>query len=440
MSRGWTSKLLAELAEPGPPLCVGYSGGADSSSLLHALAMSDKVRRRGLRALHVDHGLDPASADWAAAARRFCAGLDLSCDVVQVRVDREQGQGLEAAAREARYRAFATRLAEGEWLLLAQHRDDQAETVLLKLLRGAGPDALRGMRRQRPLGRGLLLRPLLDVSGRLLRDYAHEHALPVQPDPSNQDLRLSRNYLRHAIMPQLQTHWPHAVDSILHAARWCGEAADALEPAITANLQALQEAGDASLAGPAWLALAPALRVPVLHEWLRRQGLPAPSTAQREQLERQIGALPGRLPQVRWSGAVVHVWRQRLWATPPVRSVPAGWSCPWHGEDVQLPDGSRYRLDSGSTTLPPLELRLRQGGERIQLAGETMHRELRDLFQQGGLPPWRRQTCPLVHENGQLIAVGDRWMSARGLELFQAHGGRPHWRPASAIDSDAGLG
>ncbi len=440
MTSDWVRQLLADLERPGPALCVGYSGGADSSSLLHVLAGATAVRRRGLRALHVDHGLHPDSGRWAEAAQDFCARLDLPCQIVPVRVDLDRGLGIEAAAREARYQAFETHLGEGEWLLLAQHRDDQAETVLLKLLRGAGPDALRGMRRQRPLGRGQLLRPLLDTPARMLRAYAAEQALPVQPDPSNADPRLARNYLRQNIMPSLQAYWPQAVDSILHAARWCGEAADALEPAVRQSLQASLDPLDASLEAERWLALPPALRVPVLHEWLRRQGLPAPSTAQREQLEQQINAQPGRLPQLRWPGAVVHVWRRRLWATPPAADLPADWSLNWRGESVRLPDGSRYALPARDADLPPLQLRLRKGGERIQLAGEHFHRELRDLFQQGGLPPWRRATCPLVYEGDRLIAVADRWMSERAQNLFQACGGLPRWLAATAIDSAEGLG
>lgn len=440
MKPGWLRQLLAGLAVPGPPLCVAYSGGADSSSLLHALAGSAAIRQRGLRALHVDHGLDPASADWAQAARDFCTHLELPCEVVRVQVELDQGLGLEGAARAARYQAFADRLAAGEWLLLAHHRDDQAETVMLKLLRGAGPDALRGMRPRRRLGRGELLRPLLDTPSQALRDYALAHGLPVQPDPSNADPRLARNYLRHVIMPQLQSCWPQATESILHAGRWCGEAADALEPAIQEHLQTLWQPADDSLDAEAWLDLVPALRVPVLHEWLHRQQLPAPSTAQREQLERQVRSLPGRLPQVRWPGAVVHVWRRRLWATPPVHPIPGDWSRPWQGEPVRLPDGSQYAMPAGHQSLPVLELRLRRGGERIQLAGESFHRELRDLFQQSALPPWRRGGCPLVYENDRLIAAGGDWLSERARQLFQAHGGLPQWRPGPAIDSPPALG
>ncbi|MEO6927069.1 MAG: tRNA lysidine(34) synthetase TilS, partial [Rhodanobacter sp.] len=148
-------------ATPATPLAVAFSGGPDSSALLHALAQLPEARQRGLRALHVDHGLHADSPRWAEHCRVFCAALDVACDVLRVQVDRAGGVGLEAAARDARHAALAAQLHDDEWLLFAHHRDDQVETVLLKLLRGAGPDGLGGMRALRPFGRGQLWRPVL---------------------------------------------------------------------------------------------------------------------------------------------------------------------------------------------------------------------------------------------------------------------------------------
>ena len=221
--------LLDALREhPDGPLCVAYSGGPDSTALLHALAQLREARVRGLRAIHVDHGLHPRSADWAEHARQFCSVLEIECTVSRVQVQRDRGVGLEAAARQARYVAFESALRDGEWLLLGHHRDDQAETVLLKLLRGSGPEGMGGMRAMRPLGTGTLWRPLLSASRTMLRDYAQRHRLPVVDDPSNADTRLSRNYLRSEIMPRLLEHWPHAIDSIMHSAAHHRAAADVL--------------------------------------------------------------------------------------------------------------------------------------------------------------------------------------------------------------------
>jgi tRNA(Ile)-lysidine synthase len=424
--------LAAALAQaPAAPLCVAYSGGPDSTALLHALAQLPAARGRGLRALHVDHGLHPDSAAWAGHCRRFCDGLETSCEIVRVQVGPHRGEGLEAAARRARYAAFGQALGEGEWLLLAHHRDDQAETVLLKLLRGAGPEGLGGMRERRPLGRGELWRPLLHGINRAqLHDYVTRHGLSCIDDPSNADTRLARNQLRHEILPRLAAHWPQAVDSILHSATLSRAAADALRADWLAAFATLHDDASGSLDAAGWLALAPALRAPLLDHWLRARALPHPTTAQRAQIERQCAARPGQSPCIRWASTELHVWKGRLWARARQPAIDPAWHAPWQGEPLALPGGGRMALRDGHARLPsPLTVRLRQGGERIRPAGDAHTRELRDLFQQAVLPPWQRLACPLLYEGDELVAVADRWISARGRRLFDAAGSLPRWRP-----------
>ena len=415
------------------PLCVAFSGGPDSTALLHALAQLPATHAHGLRALHVDHGLHADSGAWADHCVHFCADLGLPCQVVRTRVETHRGEGMEAAARHARYTAFEQNLRPGETLLLAHHRDDQAETVLLKLLRGAGPEGLGGMRERRPLGRGELWRPLLrDISRAQLRDYVAQHHLPCIDDPSNADTRLARNHLRHEILPRIAAHWPQAVDSILHSATLNRAAADALRTQWLADFTTLHDAATGSLDAAGWLALAPALRQPLLDHWLHARGLPAPTTAQREQIERQCNARAGQSPCIRWRGAELHAWKGRLWAHAPRPAIDPDWQATWQGELLSLPDGGTLALRNGHARLPiPLVVRLRQGGERIKPAGDAHTRELRDLFQQAALPPWQRRACPLLHEGDTLLAVADRWISARGLALFDAAGSLPHWQPAA---------
>ncbi|PWK92034.1 tRNA(Ile)-lysidine synthase [Fulvimonas soli] len=413
----------------GGALCAAYSGGADSTALLHALAALPEARARGLRALHVDHGLHADSAAWAAHCADFCRALDVPCTVARVAVARDAGLGPEAAARHARYAAFADALGGGERLLLAHHRDDQVETVLLKLLRGAGPEGLGGMRARRPLGRGALWRPLLELPREALRAYAAAHGLPCIDDPSNADVRLARNRLRHEILPRLTAHWPQAADSIAHSAALCRAAADALRQEWQAALGTLRDAATGSLDAAGWLALPPALREPLLDHWLHAQGVPAPTWAQRRQIERQCAARPGQLPCIRWPGAELHVWKGRLWARRPAPAVDPGWSAAWTGEPLPLPDGGELRLEPPARLAAPLAVRLRRGGERIRPAGDRHTRELRDLFQQAALPPWRRAACPLLYEGDELIAVAGHWLSERAEAIFHAAGARPRWRP-----------
>ncbi len=422
--------LAALMAAPPAALCVSLSGGPDSSALLHALAQLPGARARGLRALHVDHGLQADSGQWAEHCRRFCFTLAVPCDVLRVQVDSRDGIGLEAAARNARYGALAEALHDDEWLLLGHHRDDQAETVLLKLLRGAGPDALGGMHLLRPFGRGQLWRPLLTLSRQQLRDYVETHRLDCIDDPSNADTRLARNQLRHEILPRLKQHWPQAVDSILHSAMLCRAAADSLRTQWLAAFDVLHDPASGSLDADGWLALAGALREPMLDHWLHARGLPAPTTAQRRQIERQCKARAGRLPCIRWTGAELHVWKGRLWALRPGQDMDADWQVPWHGEPIALPDGGILSLAPDMARLAePLNLRLRRGGERIKPDGNAHTRELRDLFQQASMPPWQRAACPLLYAGDELVAVADRWISARGAAIFRQAGARPRWRP-----------
>ena len=416
--------------QPRGGLCVAFSGGPDSTALLHALAGLREARERGLRAIHVDHGLQPRSGDWAEQARQFCSVLELECLVLRVEVKRDNGEGLEAAARHARYAALEQALREGEWLLLGHHRDDQAETVLLKLLRGSGPEGMGGMRASRPLGAGTLWRPLLDTPRAVLQSYVERHRLPVVHDPSNADTRLSRNYLRVEVLPRLRRHWPHAVDAILHSAAHHRAAADVLRERWLQAFDHLHDPASGSLDAAGWLHLPPALRDPLLDHWLRGRSLRIPTLAQRAQIERQLRTLrEGRVPCIHWPGTDLHIWKGRLWAKPPAPSVPPSWRVAWQGEPLALPGGSRLEW-LGAPLEEPFIVRLRQGGERIRPLGDRHTRELRDLFQRAAMPPWQRADCPLIYLGDELLAVGDRWLTERGDALFRQAGGRPCWHPA----------
>lgn len=419
--------LADQLADaPSVGLCVAFSGGPDSTALLHALAALP--RTHALRAIHVDHALHADSARWAEHARTLCTALEVPCTVLRVTVDLRSGRGIEAAARDARYAALADALAPGERLLTAHHRDDQVETVLLKLLRGAGPEGLGGMREHRPLGAGELWRPLLPLPRSVLREYVQHHGLTCVDDPANADPRLRRNQLRQEVLPRLAAQWPHAVEAITHSAALCRDAADALCAQWLPSFETLHDPRSGSLDAAGWRALAPALREPLLDHWLHARGLPAPGRAQRAQIERQLDAGEGRVPCIRWPGAELHVWKGRLWALPPPAAIDPAWQAPWSGDALALPDGGTLTLDGALAQ--PLTVRLRRGGERLKPAGDRHTRELRDLFQQAALPPWQRAACPMIHEGDTLIAVGDRWLTARGVILLGAPGERLRWQPA----------
>ncbi|KLD74514.1 tRNA(Ile)-lysidine synthetase, partial [Xanthomonas hyacinthi DSM 19077] len=236
------------MPDPAPAaVLVGLSGGLDSSVLLHALAQQPQYRRAGLRALHVHHGLHADADAWADHCAAFCAALAIPLQVRRVQVPRDGGHGLEAAARQARRTAFAQALAAGEWLALAQHRDDQAETFLLRALRASGADGLAAMQPLRDFAHGMLWRPLLALPRSDLHAYAQRHALRWIEDPSNADPGFDRNFLRLQLLPLLRQRWPHADAALARSAQLCGEAGALLDDGDQAALDALR-GGDAATA------------------------------------------------------------------------------------------------------------------------------------------------------------------------------------------------
>ncbi|HZP65821.1 MAG TPA: tRNA lysidine(34) synthetase TilS, partial [Rudaea sp.] len=302
--------LAAALAhQAAGALAVGVSGGMDSTVLLHALAQLPGARARGLRAIHVDHGIHADSARWARHCQSAAHGLGLECCVIAVQVVCAD-TGLEDAARRVRYAALAEELREGEILVLAHHRDDQAETILLKLLRGAGPEGLGGMRAQRALGRGKLWRPLLDLPRSALAGYAEEHGLAWIEDPSNADTRLRRNFLRRRVLPLVTERWPEATAALAHSARWARDAAEFIDRESATALAALRRAQATALDWRGWLTLAPALRDPVLRRWLRELGADEPGHQHVAELERQLRDAGGdRAPCVRFATTELRRYR-----------------------------------------------------------------------------------------------------------------------------------
>lgn len=435
---------LRAATPPPTALCVAFSGGPDSTALLHALAQLPAARALGLRAIHIDHALHADSAHWARHCATFCKSLDVPLTTVRVQVDDVAREGVEAAARRARYAAFAANLRAGESLVLAHHRDDQIETVLLKLLRGAGPEGLGGMRALRPFGAGTLWRPLLETPRKTICNYLTTNELSTINDPANGDPRFTRNWLRHELLPRIRQHNPAADGAILHAAQLCRVAADYIDDASTAACAALVR-DDGTLDAAGWLALPAALRAPVLDAWLHARGHSAPPDAARAELERQVAhAARDRVPRVAWRGIEVRFWDGRLHAMPPLPEPPGDWRALWDGTPLALPPGcgsltlaARDGMPAAgeSKLTPPWVVTFRCGGERIRPAGSTHTRELRDLFQQAHMPPWLRARCPLIHAGDTLVAVADRWVSAQGQALFDHARAQPHWMGACQAES-----
>jgi tRNA(Ile)-lysidine synthase len=413
---------------------VGFSGGLDSTVLLHLLAGvhadSEGPGRRlprpaRLRALHANHNLHTDAGDWERHCRSVCAALGVVCESTTLTL-RNAGEGLEAAARDARYRWFAGFLAAGDCLLLAHHQDDQAETLLLRLLRGAGPDGLAGMPARRRLGEGELLRPLLTVPRRELRAYARERGLAWLEDPSNSDVRFDRNYLRQEILPRLEARWPGYRATLSRAAQHLREASVAA-PCPPLVYSATRDPGLPMAA----LGEDRAVAATALRAWLRERGLRMPGAARLGEFLRQLAEGQGaRLATGDWVlqryREGIYVRRPDIWPLPVALALHPG-------ADVDVAGSGRLSVhctpgDEGR--FGAFRVRFRRGGE--SLCGPDGHRkDLKTVFQEGAVPPWWRDRVPLLYGAGareaELLAVGPFARSARAI----AAGLQFCWEPRS---------
>ena len=397
-------------------LVIALSGGADSAALADAAATLARTERRlGVRALHVDHGLGAGAAPLRGAAIALADALGLPLRILAVEVDPAAPGGLEAAARAARYGALEAALAPAECLLTAHHLEDQAETLLLQLLRGAGLRGLAAMPSAAPFGSGRLLRPLLGVPRATLRAYAQARGLAHHEDPMNADPRFDRAYLRHELWPRLTHRWPQAALTVARSASHIA-AAQRLLDEHSAELIAALEAGPA-LSVEALLALPAGRRGELLRAWLARQGLSAPPARRQARIEAELLRARGAgLPRMAWAGAELRTFAGFLYAFAPLERLRlAGRALPGPGE-AALPLGelgALGRLEVSATTgaglkwpAPgaPYTITARTGGERLRLRPDAPRRALKDLLREARLPPWARERAILI-EGSTLAAV-----------------------------------
>lgn len=393
-----------------PAWRVGFSGGMDSTVLLHLLA---ELRRREplppLSAIHIAHGLQAAADPWPAHCRAVCERLGVELHVIQVTVNRNVAS-LEQAAREARYAAFSDRLATGEILLTGQHQDDQAETLLFRLLRGAGVRGMGGMSPCRPLGMGQLVRPLLNVSRAELETYAQRHVLHWVEDPSNGDTRFARNYLRQRIMPLLASQWPGVNVNLARASAHCREADALLRELAEKDLLPAREPSPwpwlalPSLRLEPLLALSEARQRNALRHWL------APLT-QLPDSDHWAGwaflrdAADERLPVWRLGGGELRRSAGRLWWLAGAWLRRPALDAAYAGAEVDLPENGRVHWKGD---LPSGDLRLvyRVGGERLVLARRGT-RDLKRLLNESELPSFVRDRLPLLMRGDELLAVAN---------------------------------
>lgn len=428
--------VLRTQAVAGTRLCVGYSGGLDSSVLLHVLAELRPELDFQLGAVHVHHGLSPNADAWQGHCERVCQSLGIPLGVERVSVQRA-GKGTEAAARAARYAAYLRHAAD--FIVLAHQQDDQVETLLLNLLRGSGARGLAAMPVARPLGDAgmTLLRPLLGIGREQLHDYALARGLVWIDDESNLDQSLARNRLRHQLVPVLARHFPAYRPLLARTTAHMAACADLLDDLARLDL-GLEKGNDPRLRGLdlGLLAALPRARAGnALRHGLRLMGLEAPGAAALDELLGQLLDLkvnPDHASGDLWrqGGLTLRVWRNRLHCCPAMTG-PTSTRQSWHGEE-QLSFGggrlsftptvgqglSQARLAAGAVALGP-----RQGGERFQPDPARPRRALKNILRESDIPPWERARIPLLY-CGETLA----WVAGLGVDAaFQCPAGQAGW-------------
>ena len=382
----------------------------DSVVLLHALRHLSWPAE--LSALHVHHGLSTHAEHWVDFCTAYCREWAVPLEIVRVRVPLDSGEGVEAAARRLRYQAFSA--CQADWLALAQHRDDQAETLLLNLLRGAGVAGAAGMPAERQLGaQRRLLRPLLDVPRREIEAYAQAHGLRWVDDDSNEDRHFRRNFLRHDILPPLERHFPGASAALVRASGHFAEADSLLDDLAGIDQMALATPGGrVTLDG--FRALPPARARNLLRHLWRSAGFRAPDARWIDEALRQLASAGASAETcLETVDGQLHIYRGELYFIPPPAPPPEqalrwqGETClPWADGQVRftpvIGQGIQRRLLEGGR----VELRARQGGERLQCHPLRPRRPLRKLLQDAAIPPWERSALPLLWCDGKLAWVG----------------------------------
>lgn len=424
--------VLRAHTSPGDHLAVALSGGVDSVVLLHLLATVSKEMPFTLSAVHVNHGISRNAILWSRFCSDLCRRYGIPVYIAHLKIKKEAGDSLEALARNERYRIFSR--LQANYVILAQHLDDQAETLLLQLLRGAGVKGLSGMplvRTQFADGAPKLLRPLLEISRRKIEAYARHHQLNWVSDESNDSVAFNRNFLRHEILPILKQRYPGYAKALLRSSRHFAEAASLLDELAAIDSEYCLVSGKLALDKIRALSFSRAKNL--LRYTLSQQKILLPSTIKLEEILKQLLA-SSRDSQVhihlgntaiRCFKGLVHILPEEIRPQKPQSS-----QLVWQGE-IPLPLGhlggtvcftqtEAHGIDPHKIFNRPVTLRTRQGGEHFRPACNRPKRSLKNLLQEASIPPWQRQTMPLLFCNEQLI-----WVPGIGIDCdFQVKSGQ----------------
>ncbi|MBA2655277.1 MAG: tRNA lysidine(34) synthetase TilS [Gammaproteobacteria bacterium] len=406
-------KSLRELTQS-KTFCVAFSGGLDSSVLLDLLSQLSVIETGiSIRAIHIHHGLSANADRWADLCTTYCARYHIPLVIKHINIKRDN-ESVEEQARNLRYNVFKELLSEKEVLVTGHHRNDQAETLLLQLFRGAGPKGLASMPAATRFGKGLLARPLLGFDKESLKQYAEIQTLNWVEDESNRNLLFDRNYLRNSLLPLIQSRWPAVIENLSRAATHCANANHFIETQIADVFVEAFDPEQLTLSIPAVLKHALPVQNHIIRYWLQQLNLSLPSTQKLALLLKEImNARPDAVPLLRWKNVEVRRYGDHLYAMRPLLKHSPNLVIDWDlQQDLPLPgDLGVIRLQEVEQLglklheLQEVSIRFRQGGEKCLLKNRQNRHCLKKLFQAWRIPPWRRDRIPLLYAQNRLKAI-----------------------------------
>lgn len=401
--------------------CVALSGGLDSIVLLHALKTLQNQFSFNLRAVHIHHGLSDNADDWENHCRSICAQWQIPLIVKKVKIA-AAGESIEAAARESRYAALKEELLMGEILLTAHTQNDQVETLLLQLLRGAGPKGMAAMPEKIKIAANYFIRPLLDVTRAELEAYAMQHQLSWIEDESNEDRRFDRNFIRHDVLPVLQKRWPQVLTTIHRSATHCAEATELMEVLALEDLEYCQGEKPAILKIEELLKLSRVRQKNLIRYWLQHLQFTLPSQQKLDAILNEVVlSSEDAMPLIVWQGVEIRRFKQQIYVMAPLSKPPKELVLNW---DISKPLSLPNQLGVLTATWQQaqgialseneiLQIRFRKGGERMHPHGRQGSHPLKKLLQEWNIPPWLRDRIPLLYHQDELVAVIGYAISAK---------------------------
>jgi tRNA(Ile)-lysidine synthase len=392
---------------------VAYSGGMDSHVLLHAIASLAITRKFRIAAFHVNHGLHPDAGLWEDHCVKVCNDLSIEIHVFRLKIEQKSGESMEAIARAARYNTISDNINPGQVVLTAHHMRDQAETLLLHLMRGSGVSGLSGMPILRPLNNGWLLRPLLQFNHDELLEYARLHNLRWISDSSNYDIQYGRNYVRHKVLPVLRNRWPSAETAINRSIIYLSEAAELSDSLAQIDMESTLTTEGLSLDLTKFSVLPVIRRKNLLRYWIKRCINRVPSFSKLEEIVRAlVEAKQDSSPSITWDNVELRRYRNQIYLLPSIPPRPAALRYEWDlFAPLELPLGLLKTLGQPSGRAMAalaghnITVRFRCGGEQIRPVAREHTHTVKNLFQEAGVPPWLRDYCPMIYIDGKLALI-----------------------------------